>query len=335
MIYWVKQKYDLVAVGDTTIDTFIRLHEASIHCDLNHKNCRLCMSFADKIPYETLDVVPAVGNSSNVAVGAARLGLRTAILTAIGRDYYGDKILETYRKEKVGREFVKINRGEETNNHFVLNFKAERTILIKHHRYQYFEPAAIGAAPWVYFSSMGEHAALFTQKLARHLRAHPQIKMGFNPGTFQLKMGAKKLKDIYRHTHVLFVNREEACKILNIKNQNVKLAFKGLHKLGPKIVAITDGPKGAYGSDGERQYFMPIYPDPKPPFERTGCGDSFASGFMAALAAGRPMAEAFLWGPANAVSVLQHTGAQKGLLSSSQLRNLLRNAPKNYHPRKI
>ena len=89
--------------------------------------------------------------------------------------------------------------------------------------------------------------------------------MGFNPGTFQLRFGAEKLRDIYKHTYVLFVNREEAAFILHTKNEDVKTLFKGLHKLGPKVVVITDGPKGAYASDGINQYFMPPYPDPKPP----------------------------------------------------------------------
>src|SRR3989344_4346127 len=279
----MKQKYDFVAIGDTTIDTFIRLHEASIHCDLNHKNCQLCMSFADKIPYETLDVVPAVGNASNVAVGASRLGLRTDRLTAVVGDRYGLQILDTYRREKVNREFVKVNPDVVTNNHFVLNFKAERTILIKHNYYQYFEPSRIGPAPWVYFSSIAENTLPFHRKLVAHLKRNRQIKMGFNPGTFQLKLGATKLKDVYRHSHVLLVNREEAQKILNIRDSNVKGLFKGLHKLGPKIVAITDGPAGAYASDGTTQYFMPKYPDPTPPFERTGAGDAFSTGFLSAL----------------------------------------------------
>src|SRR3989344_5828188 len=85
-----RQKYDLISIGDTTVDAFIRLHEASVHCDINKKNCQLCLSFADKIPYENLTVVPAVGNASNVAVGIARLGLRSAPFTAIGKDYYGE-----------------------------------------------------------------------------------------------------------------------------------------------------------------------------------------------------------------------------------------------------
>lgn len=327
--------YDLVTIGDCTTDAFIRLHDASIHCDLNHKNCQLCISFADKVPYESLEVVPAVGNSSNVAVGASRLGLKTAILTAVGGDYFGRQILETYRKEKVGREFVRINKRQETNYHFVLNFKAERTILIKHQEYEYYPPSRIGSAPWIYFSSMGEHARAFHAKLARYLERHPRIKMGFNPGTFQLKLGWKKLEAIYRHTHVLFVNREEAQKLLGVQNPDVKFLARRLHKLGPKIVVITDGPKGAYASDGTSLYFMPPYPDPKPPFERTGAGDAFACGFISALIYGLPLTEALRWGPVNSMNVVQYTGAQRGLLTKRKLLAFLKKAPKRYRPREI
>ena len=69
---------------------------------MNHEDCELVHVVRDKIPYESLTVVPAVGNASNVAVGAARLGLNTAIITAIGGDHYGTEILERYHKG--GRE---------------------------------------------------------------------------------------------------------------------------------------------------------------------------------------------------------------------------------------
>lgn len=329
------KKYDLISIGDCTIDAFIKLHDASIHCNLNHKNCQLCLSFADKVPYESLTIVPAVGNSSNVAVGLARLGVRSASFTAIGSDHYGREILEVYRREKVGREFVKVNNKLPTNYHFVLNFRAERTILIKHNSYQYFEPSKIGKTGWIYFSSMGEHALSFHHKLARYLAANPQIKMGFNPGTFQLKLGVKKLREIYRRTYVLFVNREEAQRILKIKSQDVKVLLTGLRRLGPKIVVITDGPDGAYASDGEGYYFMPIYPDLKAPLERTGAGDAFSTGFMAALVYNLPITAALTWAPVNSMSVVQEIGAQRGLLTKSQLLGYLRRAPKHYHPKQI
>ena len=67
------------------------------------------MSFAEKIPYETLNIAPAVGNASNVAVGASRLGLKTAILTSVGNDHNGSEILNVYRNEGVATEFVRVN----------------------------------------------------------------------------------------------------------------------------------------------------------------------------------------------------------------------------------
>ena len=73
------EKIEFLAIGDTTIDAFIRLQEASVHCDINKENCQLCMRFGDKIPYEFVEVVPAVGNSANAAVSAARLGLSSAL----------------------------------------------------------------------------------------------------------------------------------------------------------------------------------------------------------------------------------------------------------------
>ena len=327
----MKSKYDLVCVGDVVIDAFIQLHEASVHCDLHREHCQLCMSFADKIPYESLIVVPAVGNASNVAVGASRLGLRTAMLTSIGGDHYGEEVMGVYQKEGVDTKFVRVNRGKPTNYHFVLTFQAERTILIKHQDYQYENPMDIDRqTDWIYFSSIGEHTMPFHEKMGRYLSKHPDVRMGFNPGTYQLRFGKEKLKPIYKHTHALFVNREEAALILGTKSLEVPKLMNGLHKLGPKIVVITDGPDGAYASNGTSRYFMPPYPDPKPPVSRTGAGDAFSTGFMGALIYGLPVHEALRWAPIESMHVVQFFGAQTGLLSKRALQALLKKAPKSF-----
>jgi sugar/nucleoside kinase (ribokinase family) len=332
----MKKKYDLVCIGDCTMDAFIVLKEASVSCDADHQHCQLSMSFADKVPYESLTVVPAVGNSSNVAVGATRLGLNTAIITAVGDDYYGSQITDVYRTEGVSTEFVKVNRKKPTNYHFVLNYKAERTILIKHNDYEYTDPSSLDAkTDWIYFSSIGEHTLPFHKKIADYLKRHPEVRMAFNPGTFQFHFGVEKLKEIYRHTYLLFVNREEAGRILKTHNLEVKHLFEGLHNLGPRIVVITDGPNGAYASDGISAYFMPPYPDPKPPVSRTGAGDAFSTGFLSALIYGLPIHKALAWAPIESMSVVQHLGAQTGLLTKSKLTALLKKAPKHYEPKQL
>ena len=307
-----------------------------MHCDVNNEHCQLCMPFAEKIPYDSLEVVAAVGNSSNVAVGSARMGFKTAIITAVGGDRYGEDILEVYRKEGVSTEFVKVNKTKPTNYHFVLNYKAERTILIKHNEYEYLDPKIIDKkTKWLYFSSMAEHTLPFHDKMSGYLKRHPEIKLGFNPGTFQLRYGVNKLKDIYRRTYVLFANREEAAFMLKKRKLDVGPLFDGLHKLGPKIVVITDGPKGAYASDGINRYFMPIYPDPRPPISRTGAGDAFSTGFLCAIMYGLTVYDALRWAPIESMNVVQHFGAQTGLFNKAQLMKALRAAPKNYRPKLI
>ncbi len=328
----MRRKYDLVCVGDVVIDAFIQLEEARVEWDKKHEHAELCMAFADKIPYQSLFVAPAVGNASNVAVGASRLGLRTAMLTAIGGDGHGKEVLAAYKKEKVADEFVRVNRNLPTNYHFVLTYDTERTILIKHQPFEYANPRALDArADWIYFSSIAEHTLPFHREMAAYLKRHPDVRMGFNPGTFQLRFGTEKLRDVYRHTYALFLNREEA-ELVAKKPEGTPLPelFRALHRLGPKIVAVTDGPAGAYASDGADRYFMPPYPDPKPPISRTGAGDAFSTGFMAALIYGLPVHEALRWAPIESMHVVQFYGAQTGLLTRAALKQLLKKAPKNY-----
>jgi sugar/nucleoside kinase (ribokinase family) len=328
----MKSKYDLVCIGDVVMDAFIGLEEASVHWDRHHENSTISMPFATKIPYKSLTVATAVGNSSNVVVGAARLGLKTGIITAVGGDDYGREILDWYRKEKVSGEFVRVNKSLPTNYHFVLNFHAERTILIKHQDYEYYDPRKLDKkTDWLYFSSIGEHAVSMHDKVADYLKRHPNVRMGFNPGTFQLRFGVKRLREIYKHTYVLFLNREEGELVVGKKEGTpIKELFAALHKLGPKIVCITDGPDGAYASDGVSSWFMPPYPDPRPPVSRTGAGDAFSTGFLCALIYGLPVHEALRWAPIESMHVVQFFGAQAGLLSKPALASLLKKAPKKY-----
>ena len=75
-MFWNKKKIDFLAIGDITTDAFIRLKDAEVHCSVNNEKCELCVSFGDKVPYEFVEVVRAVGNSANAAVSASRLGLK-------------------------------------------------------------------------------------------------------------------------------------------------------------------------------------------------------------------------------------------------------------------
>jgi len=350
------KQLDFLAIGDIVIDAFIRLKDASVHCDINKENCMLSMPFAEKIPFEFVEVISAVGNGPNAAVSASRLGLYTGMMTDVGRDQHGKDCIAELKKNGIATKFVTMHKGKKTNYHYVLWFEDERTILVKHEDFNYAFYPPHKNPHWVYITSLGASSLDYQLQIAKWLEENPDIKVAFQPGTFQMNAGYEKLGVFYRRAEIFFCNVEEAKRILkkganadgaennaessvnnNVHNKNskVKELMREMHELGPKNIVITDGPRGAYAFDGNENWFMPTYPDPKPPYERTGAGDAFASTVTSALALGKPLSEALSWGPINSMSVVQDIGAQRGLLKRDKLEEFLKNAPVDYLPRKI
>jgi ribokinase len=327
------KKIDFLAVGDITTDAFIRLKEAHVTCNVNKEDCEICMKFADKIPYESVTVVRAVGNSANAAVAASRLGLASGLVADVGSDENGRECIASLKADGVSTKLVSVHRGMETNYHYVLWYDNERTILVKHQDYARRLPA-LGSPRWLYLSSLGGNSYEYQIALIEWLKSHPEVKLAFQPGTFQISLG-DKLAGAYARADLFFCNKEEAQRILGSAESDPKKLMDMLRARGPKTVILTDGPRGAYAYDGKDAYFMPTYPDPKPAFERTGAGDAYASTLTAALAMGKSLEEALMWAPVNSASVVQDIGAQRGLLTQKQILEWLAKAPADYKPKKI
>jgi sugar/nucleoside kinase (ribokinase family) len=325
-------------VVDIVTDYFIELleKEERVEHDKDGGNW-LAIPFGTKIPFDHHDIIPAVGNASNAAVAFARLGLKTSFATNVGGDQAGRDMIKALQKEKVDHRFVRINPHQKSNFHFVLRYKAERTILIKHEEYDYYWPhiSPKEAPRWIYFSSISEHAIPYHDQVSDWLDKHPDVKLAFQPGTFQMEAGVKRLHRIYERSELLVLNREEAVTVGGGNHEDVNDLIDHLHALGPKIVVVTDGPAGAYASDGENRFKMPLYPDPAPPVDRTGAGDSFASTFVAALIKGNTIEGALQWAPINSMSVCQKVGAQAGLLTERELNHYLSKAPDWYKPERF
>jgi len=333
----MSQQYDFVAIGDILIDAFIQLNkeQADVSIDQDTGRKTLQMPFGSKLPYDNVVVVPAVGNSPNAAVSAHRLGLETALVTNLGHDKFGKECLEALRTEGIHTDFVKIHEDKGTNYHYVLRYGPDRTILINHEHYPYSLPDFPVAPKFFYFSSVGEHGIPFHHEIAEYLKNN-ETKLAFQPGTFQIKVGHEEIRDIYENTEIFFCNKEEAQEILKTTERHIPTLIRGVRELGPTLPVITDGPNGAFVVDADDQaWHMPMYPDPAEPVDRTGAGDSFSSTFTAAIIQGKDPAEALSWGPINSMSVVQHIGAQAGLLPMDELQKHLENRPEDYFASKI
>jgi ribokinase len=328
---------DVISVGDVVTDDFIRLIDDQAHVYSNEYGKWLAMQFGTKLPFDHREVIEGVGNAANAAVAFARLGLNSSFVTNVGDDQYGRSMISALGKNDVDTRFVRVNPHKTSNYHFVLWYKEERTILIKHEEYDYHWPhLRPNETPrWMYFSSISEHAIPYHDQVSDWLDFNPEVKLAFQPGTFQMAAGTERLKRIYQRTEILILNREEAAAVGGGNHNDMHDLINHLHTLGPKIVIVTDGPAGAYASDGNVRLRMPIYPDIAPPYERTGAGDAFASTLVAALIKGNTLEGALQWAPINSMSVCQKVGAQAGLLNEHQLDEYLKHAPEWYHPERF
>ncbi len=322
-------KYDFVAFGDITIDAFIRLKEARVTCDINDANCTLCVKFGQKIPFESVDEVFAVGNGPNAAVSALRLGLASTVVANVGDDRNGADCVKTLEKEGMSTEYILSHPGIKTNYHYVLQYEAERTILVKHEKFPYKLPQFEEAPKWFYLTSLPLETLDYQLEIARYAKANG-VQLAFQPGTFQMQLGKEAMKEVYEASDIFFCNKEEAQLILGTTEGDLKKLLEGIRALGPKIVVITDGRGGSYVMDDSGAYHAPMYPDPAPPISRTGAGDATASTTVAYVIKGLEPKEALLRGMINSAYVVQKVGAQAGLLKAAEIEALFEKRPAEY-----
>jgi len=310
--------YDLISIGDASIDVFMTPTESETLCQIDTKECFIAFSYGDKIPVKDL-VFSTGGNAANNAVGSKRLGINVAIVLTLGDDSIGNLIIEKLKSEGVGMDYVVRQPGTVSNYSTVVNYSGERTIFVYHAPRTYDFPREIPAPAWVYLTSMGEAYLPFYQKVVEWLEQNPDTRLAFNPGSYQVRAKNEDLEAVLKRTHVIFVNRQEAGKLTgaDIDNGKEKELLKALSSLGPKIPVITDGGNGSYLFDGSKFFKAGILPVDA--FQRTGAGDAFGSGCLSAIIKGKPLEEALMWGTVNSASVIGYQGPQKGLLKESQI----------------
>jgi sugar/nucleoside kinase (ribokinase family) len=311
-----KTKFDIIAIGDPTIDTFLIIHDIEIK-KINGK-LKALINWGDKLPVDEYYRTVA-GNAANNAVGSSRLGLNTAFYTVLANDTGGREIMHKMKKEGVASDYIAIDEKHATNASTVISYKGERTILVYHEHRKYQLPK-LAPAKWVYLTSMGQGFEKIYKDLAHYID-----RTGAN---FQLRKGPKFNKLMLERTALLSLNIQEAQSWVGNVSDPEELCRR-LTKLGPKSIALTDGRKGAYSYSVGGYYYIPEFPGPR--IEATGAGDAFTTAYIAALAYDLGHAEALRWGPVNAGSVVMQIGPQAGLLSRKEIEKRLAGM-KKYKP---
>lgn len=316
----MQNDFDLITIGDSTIDTFIKIQDASVACDINTKDCKICINYGSKIPVESI-AHGVAGNAANVAVACAKLGLVCGIYTHIGNDSQGELIKKALGASNVDTNSISVSENKSSNLSVVLTFQGERTIFVYHQNWDYTLPAGLGKSRWIYLTSMAE---TFTktdimEEICRYVDK-TGTKLAYGPGTYQLKAGLKLYPRVLERCELLIVNFEEAKRILEIangENLSMKDILSKLLLLGPKTVVVTNAEEGSFATDGKDYLKLGIFPTQV--VEKTGAGDAYASAFISALVNKLSLGEAMVWGSLNSAHVISSIGAQNGLMSREEI----------------
>jgi ribokinase len=276
--------FEVVCLGDATLDLFFFINDASVQCDINNQNCELTLKYAAKIPVEKF-ARSLGGNAANVAVGLSRLGLKTALVSAFGNDEDGVFIKRKLMEENVDISFSVTPQTRRSNTSSIIVFKGERTILTYHDELS--GEIRVPESKWFYLTNIFFDINLLPV----------EAKIAFNPGVREIKKGGDFLQTILEKTEILFVNKQESELIGETK---------------VKTIVVTDGSNGARGFEGGKEYFQESLAENIT--ETTGAGDAFAAGFLAARFYGKTIEEQLLWGAKNSASVISKIGAIEGLL---------------------
>lgn len=306
----------VLVVGSSKIDLFFEVIEKS-HIKDDGNN--VVLSVGDKIPID-IKRIALGGNGANVSVGLKRLGHDTTFFTYFGNDVFSKEMEDIIKKEGINLKAQNI--GDKSSLSLILDLEKDRIIFSHHepkaHPFAYNDS---GLPDFVYLISVGPSWEETYEEVLEFVKKN-NIPLIFTPGSPQIDSSSQILKEVMDSAKIIFINLDEAKKLLKLQNievpQSPKDILLKIKSLGVEVVSVTDGLNGAYATSKNNDTYF-IKPFGQEATERTGAGDSYASGFLAHYLLGLDVAECMRRGTFNANSVVSKVGAQEGLLTKEEI----------------
>lgn len=309
--------YDVICVGSSTIDLYVKPESSQILYDKSKKE-HISFPVGGKILLEEIEFSTG-GGGTNAAVSLARLGFNVAYLGKMGLDDYSSAILQNLKKEGIDTSLASVKKNAKVGFSVVIDDKGrDRTILSFRGSNGDLRWIEINKSKlktkWFYFSSMMKESFKTLIRLSEYAE-QKDIQIAFVLSPFLAQQGMKALKNILKRVSVLVLNKEEAGLLVGEKDYESQ--FQDLFKAGPKTIAITDGEKGAQVFYDDSIYYGK--PRRIKIVETTGAGDAFASTFLAGLMNKGDISFALKMAMENAESVIRHHGAKERLLTLEEV----------------
>lgn len=272
------------------------------------------------------------GVACNIARNLAKLGVPTALMSAVGQDEFGERILREARAAGVDVSLMLMSAKPTGTYVALLDADGDLTAAVSAmDATDDLTPAHIAAreaafrqAALVVADCNLSEAAL--DRLAA-LCAAAKVKLAVDGVSTPKAKRLSRLLRVRRPIHLLALNRDEVAALSGrpVRSEpDLRAAVQSLHRANIGNVVVGLGPDGVLASSAEPAAFGAVGPVPAPLVDVTGGGDAALAGTVFGLLKGQGLSEAARWGQAAAAMTVSVAETVSPALSAEALLAALR-----------
>ena len=275
---------EVIAIGSCTLDCMLQVKDI-LRFELLDKDIvkkYTAIEYSHKLNVDGVLFVPG-GSAANVASNSAMLGLKSAYIGVLGKDFSASICLEDMKKRGVDLSnviqtdddctaFSVILKTEWGKDRSILAYKGANNLLKPEHvKDEIFKD--IKAFAW---TSLTTESGCRAIEKALNLTLENNGKVFAAPSMSIIKNNPKWAKTLISNSDVVSLNKDEAQEFTE-ETDTIPMIHKFLD-MGVKLISITDGPNGSIISDGQTIVNSSIYQGPVE--DTTGAGDAFLTGLL-------------------------------------------------------
>src|SRR5215510_7401686 len=231
-----------------------------------------------KTPFGEADEI--LGGSATYFSVAASYFASVRVVAVVGSDF-PDKHLEVFRKHKIDVQGLAQVTGRtfRWKGEYSYDLNEAKTLDTQLNVFETFKPVipdSYSSSEYVFLGNIDPELQLSVLEQIKRPRVVACDSMNF-----WIKGKPEAVKRTIAHVDILIINDAETRMLAN--QPNLVRAARAIMAMGPKTLIVKRGEYGVLMFHGKSVFGAPAYPL-EDVYDPTGAGDSFAGGFMGALA---------------------------------------------------